>query len=268
MNNSPWDDTVIYEVLFNDNNASLALKRRRKLAILLTLAKLGGNVKGNRRRTNRYILTRPALMPFPRLESAWLSIYAYKEDRSFITTMGVDVETFEYLLDSGFRTAWTDNPIPRNDVNSNGSTRPGRRSLDAAGGLGLLLHYLHGTMSETALQQIFAVVPSVLTRYVHFALGILSELLLDLRDARIQWPTVAEMEEYSNVIQNRHPLIQGAFGFLDGLSLPVGTSSDPAIKNSTYNGWLHTHKISNILVFAPDGEFFTYSVQIPFLRVN
>lgn len=231
MNNADWEDTIAFELLFNDTSTPQARSRRRKLATILMLAKLGCNSKTTRQRTNRHILTRPALMPYPRLESAWLSIYADKEDRSFITTMGIDVDTFHFLLDCGFRAAWTQNPIPHNDVNPRGSTRLGRRSLDAAGGLGLLLHYLHGTMSETALQQIFAIVPSVLTRYVHFALGILHTLLLDLRDAQIQWPSVDEMQEYSDIIQKRHPLIKGAFEFLDGLSLPVGTSSDPAIKN-------------------------------------
>lgn len=55
-------------------------------------------------------------------------------------------------------------------------------------------------------------------------------------------------------ITQRPPLINGVFGYMDGLSLPVSVSTDPEIDKGTYNGWLHTHKTSNILVFAPDGE--------------
>ncbi|KAJ3879203.1 hypothetical protein F5051DRAFT_302326, partial [Lentinula edodes] len=49
----------------------------------------------------------------------------------------------------------------------------------------------------------------------------------------------------------RHPLLVGAFGSLDGLKLPVQTSSDDDVENETYNGWLHEHFISNVIAFSP-----------------
>jgi hypothetical protein len=119
---------------------------------------------------------------------------------------------------------------------------------------GLLLHHLSSTIPETGLQQIFALVPSVLSRYINFAMPILLELLRKYPIGAILWPTAEEMEDYSDIIQARHPMIEGAFGFMDGLNLPVATSSDPYVENATYNGWLQAHKISNIFVFAPDGE--------------
>lgn len=45
----------------------------------------------------------------------------------------------------------------------------------------------------------------------------------------------------------------GAVGTLDGLKLPVQVSSDSRIENAMYNGWLHSHFISNVLAFAPTG---------------
>ena len=53
-----------------------------------------------------------------------------------------------------------------------------------------------------------------------------------------------------------HDHLFGAFGFIDGLKLPVEESSDQDIENAMYNRWLHDHYISNILVFAPDGVHF------------
>ncbi|KAG8713049.1 hypothetical protein FRC08_013759 [Ceratobasidium sp. 394] len=203
------------------------------------------------------------LMPTPRESSPWQAIFNSREDRAYRTTMGVDVATFDFILNAGFRIAWLRHPIPRGDVNTQGLTRPGRRSLDAEGGLGLLLHYLSSTMDETSLQQIFALVPSVLTRYVHFRLSIMVSVLQELPDAKIFWPSPARMEHYAGIIQEQHPLIDGAFGFVDGLSLPVSTSTDPAIKNATYNGWLHTHKISNVITFAPDGTVIAAKVNAP-----
>ncbi len=46
------------------------------------------------------------------------------------------------------------------------------------------------------------------------------------------------------------------FGFIDSLKLPVEESLDQDIENAMYNGWLHDHYISNILVFGPDGAHF------------
>lgn len=46
----------------------------------------------------------------------------------------------------------------------------------------------------------------------------------------------------------------GAFGSIDGLNLPVQVSGDTEIENATYNGWLHGHFRSCVIVFASDGE--------------
>jgi hypothetical protein len=48
-------------------------------------------------------------------------------------------------------------------------------------------------------------------------------------------------------------MLVGAVGTLDGLKLPVEVSPDPRIENATYNGWLHSHYISNIFAFSPTG---------------
>ena len=62
------------------------------------------------------------------------------------------------------------------------------------------------------------------------------------------------MAEFSNMINMRHPAIDGAFGFMDGLRLLAQTISDPQLEEVTYNGRLHLHCIGNIFVFAPNGE--------------
>lgn len=57
-------------------------------------------------------------MPKPREDSAWQRLFKSQNDCTFITTMGVDVATFYYILDSGFTAAWGMMPIPRNDTNT------------------------------------------------------------------------------------------------------------------------------------------------------
>jgi len=70
---------------------------------------------------------------------------------------------------TGFQLVGT-NSIERNDVNPNGSQ--GWEPLTHfAGGLGLVLHYIHLCMTETSLQQIFGLVPAIVDHYIILALG-------------------------------------------------------------------------------------------------
>ncbi|OAX30606.1 hypothetical protein K503DRAFT_778108 [Rhizopogon vinicolor AM-OR11-026] len=80
--------------------------------------------------------------------------------------MDFDVRTFGFILTSGFASQWYELPIARTDISSHGNPQPNRRSLDAGGALGLILHYLNSTMHETSLQQIFALIPATVSRYL------------------------------------------------------------------------------------------------------
>jgi hypothetical protein len=63
-----------------------------------------------------------------------------------------------------------------------------------------------------------------------------------------------EFEECSALVVARHPRLQGAFGSIDGLKLPVQTSKDVDIENATFNGWLSEHFISSVLTFSSQGK--------------
>jgi len=52
----------------------------------------------------------------------------------------------------------------------------------------------------------------------------------------------------------QHPLLDGAFGSIDGLSLLVQESDDPELKNAMYNGWKTSHCINNGLAFSLEGN--------------
>ncbi|KIJ89571.1 hypothetical protein K443DRAFT_47908, partial [Laccaria amethystina LaAM-08-1] len=60
--------------------------------------------------------------------------------------LGFDISTFNSILESGFAEAWMSTSILRTDTSARGGACPGARSLDPAGVLGLVLHYLNSTM--------------------------------------------------------------------------------------------------------------------------
>jgi len=214
------------------------------------------------RHPRRQYLRRTSLLPNPRIGTPWIRLYQNYEDWAFITTMGVNTSTFHLILEAGFGHLWHTRPIPRPDAYAAIHPRAGRRSLDAAGGLGLVLHWLSSTMRQVSLQQIFALVPSTVSRYLSFALSILLEVLRQIPHATITWPRGDEFLELSGYVSMRHPLLQGVFGSIDGLNLPCQVSSDVEIENATYNGWLHSHFISSVIVFSSRGMCFLKSVHL------
>lgn len=187
------------------------------------------------------------------METPWQRLYSSQNNRAFITTMGFNVTCFERILAAGFEELWNRVPIPRDDVPATAAPRAHRCSLDAAGALGLVLHYLNSTMHEVSLQQIFAPIPSTVSRYISFSLGILLKALKRMPHAFIKWPEGDEFQDLNSLVVQRHPRLLGAFGTMDGLNLPVQVSPNQEIENTTYNGWLHSHFVSSVLVFASHG---------------
>jgi hypothetical protein len=250
----PAQNLYIQHQLEEQRNNSLA--RLRFLALTLLIA--GSNEDhawvAENRRPRRHYLRRINLLPNPRVGTPWTYLYESGDDRAYLTTMGVNVATFWMIMGSGFANLWYTLPIGRSDVHPvEADPKPRRRSLDAEGGLGLVLHWLSSTMRHVSLQQIFALTPSTVSRYLRFARMILLRVLRQLPDARIAWPRGEEFFELSSYVSARHPLLDGVFGSVDGLNLPCQVSSDLEIENATYNGWKHGHFISCVIAFNSKG---------------
>ncbi|QRW07061.1 DDE superfamily endonuclease [Ceratobasidium sp. AG-Ba] len=186
------------------------MSRRVHTAIILFLVYLINSGRGSRKRKRvQHTLLRCDLMPNPRLGSDWVILHQGRRDGAYIKVMGIDVATFNYILDSGFKEAWMRNTITRDDVNPAGRSRPGARSLDAAGGLGVILYHLCSVMSDAAIEQIFALVPSSVSRYLSFGMPLLLEVLKKLPESQIEWPSVDDMGELSDIVNTRYPSIKG-----------------------------------------------------------
>lgn len=260
------DATVDFDPL--DDSAVEALAY-----LLLVLLEQAREQHASRRRAQRAYLCRPQLLPDPHHGTPWRRLYTTANNRAFIATMGIDVETFHLILDSGFEYLWDTTVISRTDTRQLGNPRTGARSLDAAGALGLYLHWLCSSMQESRLSEIFALVPATVNRFLRFAEHILHATLKRIPDSRVSWPmgeeefrALSQAVEVSSASashlrmpqlthwQARHSLLVGAFAAMDGLELPVQTSyTDPELENATYNGWTHRHGVGCVMVFAPDG---------------
>ncbi|QRW24282.1 DDE superfamily endonuclease [Rhizoctonia solani] len=74
------------------------------------------------------------------------------------------------------------------------------------------------------------------------------------------------MQANSNLLNKKHKhakYLKGAFGFMDGLNLPVMASGKDNEQNANWNGWLHAHVVSNVIVFLPNGTIMTAVVNAP-----
>lgn len=252
------EEAYLLDLFLAEEEEDDAEEQLEELALLIGAAALFGieesrRLRSERRRIRRLYVIRADLLPNPRSKTPWQRLYAGKNDRAFITTMSLDVQVFENILSMGFEYLWNTTSIPRPDVSPTSAPTPYRRSLDAAGALGLMLHYLSSTMREVSLAEIFALIPSTVSRYIIFARTILLQTLQSMYSARIQWLAGDEFHENNVLVTNRHPLLTGAFGTMDGLNLPVETSADEEIENATYNGWLSEHFISNVIVYSASG---------------
>ncbi len=70
----------------------------------------------NCRNAHRLYLTRPQLIKNPRVGTPWHILCTSRSDCTYITTMGMDCETFDKILEGGFSLVWNTTSIPRYNV--------------------------------------------------------------------------------------------------------------------------------------------------------
>lgn len=178
--------------------------------------------------------------------------------------MGLNCIAFDTVLVK-FQQYYETTPMKRSD-SKNGLPRTWRRALDAAGVLGLVLHYLTSTMDDTALCQIFSITPTCCTRYLDWGLDLLLLAYKTVEAARIVWPTPVEMEKLSLRIQARRgkqTSVSNTFGFVDGCKLHCKQSLNDFEQSQYYNGWKTDHFISNVFCFDTQGCIIWASLNNP-----
>jgi hypothetical protein len=190
-------------------------------------------------------------------QSPWQKLYHSRNEQSFITFTGFDCATFYYLLSKFTPLYLRYSPYSINCkivvIQNEDGTRGRPRCLDAAACLGLVLGYTRAKGSLFSLQMIFGATHSVLSLFLRYSIKLLYKVLKEEPSARIEIPAEEDIREYQEVIASNFPVLDGTWCVVDGLKIPIQKSGDEATQNAYYNGWLHSHFVGCIFVFAPSG---------------
>ncbi|KAG2130663.1 uncharacterized protein EDB93DRAFT_1263357 [Suillus bovinus] len=121
-------DDIIYQYHMLQNEIEMEAIDEEESALIVAAVVLVGaeqtrQERINRRQPQRLYLCRTQLLPNPRLSTPWQTLFASQNDQAFITTMGFDMDTFTFMLTSGFAEHWYHTPIPRDDISQYANPR-------------------------------------------------------------------------------------------------------------------------------------------------
>jgi hypothetical protein len=139
-----------------------------------------------------------------------------------------------------------------------------QRKINAEVCLGLVLVWTTRTQGSLyALQPIFGLSYSCLTLWLRFGIRILQNIVRKHPLARVKPPSAEEVKKRQLAVALRYPRLADVWGCCDGLNIRFETSGSQQIRRIYYNGWLHGHYISNVLVFAFDGTIRICGLNAP-----
>jgi hypothetical protein len=109
------DDFTVQFLLLNGDEADL-FDNNKSAQVLATALIAGIKISQqesiNTQNPHYLYLCRPQLLPNPHINTLWQVLYRSQNDWAFITTMGINVDTFASLLTSGFAQRWYEMPVP------------------------------------------------------------------------------------------------------------------------------------------------------------
>jgi hypothetical protein len=167
-------------------------------------------------------------LPADQESSAWYIIYKSRDEGTFINVVSIPPADFDDLLYH----------FNRHYIVKSGPGKRGRppRVVAKHSVLALLMHfYTHATEHKT-LCELFAVAPSTFSRVLKNAEEALGKALMDIPDAAVKWPSIPLQRHWAKKTNEREPLVEGVFAFVDGKNFRVQQPSDVDLQNAMYNG--------------------------------
>jgi hypothetical protein len=199
--------------------------------------------------------------------SPWQHLYVAGNDQAFITFLGLDKKTFDYLV-SLFEPFY-DRLTPHSSSGMIMKIKPGKilggrpRKIDAKSCVALVLSYYRFKGPFFILQGWFGITHSAISVWSLFTMKILISIIKNDKEYEIIMPNDEKIRYYQELIKKRHPLLDGVFCVCDGLKLNLEKPRDIIIQSRFYNGWTHGHYISNLFVFGADGKIIFCVINAP-----
>ena len=245
----------------------LYLRRKRKKRKTQSFASIRLNLEGRIRRDRS--IKRAALVD-PE-HSAWKKLYDSGHDGSLITVTGFDHAGFAELLRiykpcfDQF-TPWTGDQdgttYRRLQIGAN-EGRGKKRIITAEASLALVLCWYRFRGAEFILQGWFGFTGTHNNVWLRFGRRMLLRVLKQHKEAKVEFPTVEEIEQLKEMVKSRHDALDGVYCFADGLKLMLEAAPGINIQGKYYNGWTHDHYITNLFVFSASGRIIACVVNAP-----
>ena len=221
------------------------------------------DIVGRRMRSRK--IPRPCLQN--QSESVWRRLYEAQNDQGLITLTGFDRASFASLCEifaPSFDSYTPFIPSGTSCFEREKLKNKGRKQkIRPEDCLGLVLAWTRTWGSLMALQLIFGMTFSNLDYYLLFGKRIIVMVLRNDQRASVQIPSSEKIEEYKEMVKNRHPFLTDVWCTMDGLKITLEQSGDALIQERFYNGWTHNHYVSSVLCFCPDGTIPIAYINIP-----
>mmetsp|Transcript_15572 Transcript_15572/g.23047 ORF Transcript_15572/g.23047 Transcript_15572/m.23047 type:complete len:284 (-) Transcript_15572:82-933(-) len=151
-------------------------------------------------------------------------------------------------------------------VTKYGTVTGRKRDLDATGGLGLVLYWYRtkGSVAR-ATAMAFGLTSTPMYKWLKFSRQVLLFALQKHPLGKVIPPTQSEVDSYIKAIGAEYPILErhNVWGAADGLKVHLQKSSNWAIQNQFYNGWVASTYINHVFVFAPDGRIRMCTINAP-----
>ena len=199
--------------------------------------------------------------------SIWRKLYKAQNDQWLITLTGFDCACFASLCEKFapiFNSYTPFIPSGTSCFEREKQKNKGmKQKICPEDCLGLVLAWTRMRGSLMALQLIVGMTFSNLDDYLLFGKQIIVMVLRKDQQAHVQIPSSEKIEEYEEMVRNRHPFLTDVWCTMDGLQITLEQSGDALIQEHFYNGWTHNHYVSSVLCFCPDGTIPIAYVNIP-----
>jgi hypothetical protein len=197
------------------------------------------------------VLSGPGSSPMAR-------ILASRNDAAYRIAFCVSVGTFDMLAEEA-RTR-----MPTRDASASHRGRPVQLDHEMTLALGLKFLLTKGTLAQLSTD--FGVTATIVSDALWGAAGApgilptLLDILREVPEARIEWPSHDDIGENAARVNARYPPpprpgggIVAVFAWIDGVYLPIVTPTDETLQMYYYNGYRGYCGVNCLIVFDPTG---------------